>query len=515
MNGFKNLVISGAGAVLCASCSTTSIFPKSLSPDIQPIVSRKELLKDSNVATKKCLALSGGGIRAASVSYGFLQGLGADYVKDIDVISSVSGGGYTTYGILYQMHKNGLSIEEILSEESDDGAFNKDFGKDPFIEKKDIYKNSGLSLGLSMYLGLFRALWSRDLVLSGNASHIYANDIHDSFNGGGEGWGFVTEIPIQSINTYENKKFPYPIFVASGNEGTRAPTGVSNYTASDVFDISPLWIGSKKTQHWKVKDVFPLKTSGAYSIQLDDAVAASGGAIDTPSNSALGRKEVVPSYFKDIGIGLGFAVNLPGTEWTYVSDGGFINNLGVSSLIELGCEEIISVDMGEDQQLLFSDLIARNIDDGTQVFTVESIINDTNIGQPRESYQSTISCPTISKIAKIKHSYSDKLDTHVHYCEVARKNQKAQKLTVVKLGLVGSSIEDYAPEIRSFYDKSKGKMDYCTEDTAFSEMKCPFPHQSTSQQNFNTTEFEAYRLLGKHMATEYLKSSSENRDGYR
>jgi hypothetical protein len=44
------------------------------------------------------VALAGGGTKAASFSMGVLDGLNEkDMLKDVDVISTVSGGGYTGY----------------------------------------------------------------------------------------------------------------------------------------------------------------------------------------------------------------------------------------------------------------------------------------------------------------------------------------------------------------------------------------------------------------------------------
>ncbi|MEO7940703.1 MAG: patatin-like phospholipase family protein [Burkholderiaceae bacterium] len=65
------------------------------------------------------LALSGGGIRSATLSLGFLQALAkADVLDDIDVMSTVSGGGYAGgfLGALYMPEKRRLGDQQPASE---------------------------------------------------------------------------------------------------------------------------------------------------------------------------------------------------------------------------------------------------------------------------------------------------------------------------------------------------------------------------------------------------------------
>jgi hypothetical protein len=81
---------------------------------------------DKNSAPKTCLALSGGGIRSASFSIGVLKGLHEKGIlKQIDVISAVSGGSYALSWYYIQQYKYGSEFtvtEEMLRQLEKHGA---------------------------------------------------------------------------------------------------------------------------------------------------------------------------------------------------------------------------------------------------------------------------------------------------------------------------------------------------------------------------------------------------------
>ena len=181
--------------------------------------------------------------------------------------------------------------------------------------------------------------------------------------------------------------------------------------------------------------------------------------------------------------------------------------------------------MSEDRQILFGDVVAPNLKDKDQVFTIESMLNNSNASQST-SKPSKLSCPSILLQLQKSRKSSGQLNRHIHHCRIQRDGHASQNLSIVKLGLVDHPINPYDKKIREFskpnldksnldksnLDKSNldksSEMGLCTSETPLLKRDCPFPYQSTGKQNYNAEEFEAYRLLGKNMAFEYLSSAS-------
>ena len=104
----------------CINIAFTRKFPKDkVRSALEPLFGREQLIN----FTKTGLALSGGGFRASFFHLGTLAALAeADKLKDIEVISTVSGG--SIIGVLYY-----LKIKEMVERKSDEEIKQEDYLK--------------------------------------------------------------------------------------------------------------------------------------------------------------------------------------------------------------------------------------------------------------------------------------------------------------------------------------------------------------------------------------------------
>lgn len=150
--------------------------------------------------------------------------------------------------------------------------------------------------------------------------------------------------------------------------------------------------------------------------------------------------------------------NLP---YVNLSDGGHIENMGLYELLRRRCRYIVLIDGEADPQHSFGGLLnalqMAHIDLGVRI---EPDLADLRLGiEPFKR----------SHFAMARVNYTgDHPDGAVHGL-----------LLVIKLGLTGN--------------ESELLMQYRQRNPAF-------PHQSTAQQLFSESQFEAYRALGEHAA---------------
>jgi len=155
------------------------------------------------------------------------------------------------------------------------------------------------------------------------------------------------------------------------------------------------------------------------------------------------------------------------SDYVNVTDGGHIENLGVYELLRRRCKCIIAIDGEADPELRFSSLMKviryARIDFGIKIdFDLQPMLDDI-----RMSGEGGLSrhCWAVAKI-----DYGGDGIGRLYY---------------VKSAVTGSE-PDYVKDYRQRFPA--------------------FPHESTSQQFFTETQFEAYRALGEHIG----KSLSED-----
>lgn len=459
------------------------------------------------VEKRKCLALSGGGIRAGAVSYGFLQGLGAKELGSFDTVTTVSGSGYATFGIIYDLMRTDSHLSEILSV---GGSFEQEFGSRGFLDEEALIAG-GLFTPPNMLLSWLNK--SPNRVHNKGLFRSYASIIKVTFAPSYYPTHLPTGPSMTSIDSLKQKGFPEPLFVTSASPGSNVPSEIQDYDSSSIFVIGPRHLGSPEYNYWNTKD-YPFtvrKTNwvrwlnSASTLQVLDAVVASASAIDMPSKNLPNGKALVPRYLKDLGVSTGMAIFLPYRGWVYLSDGGFVNNLGVEAALQHNCKHITIVDMGDDQHLRFKDFIDP---DEKSKNTLEKAYK--RLFEPEHRSNAVFSCdglkPDDTKAAEA-YPANWRLTNHVFKCSGKYRGQTTHNFQLVKLGMIAARIDEYPPSVKSFglsnldeYQDNK-----LCDVPDLMDRRCHFPHQATAVQNYKWDEFSAYRDLGTFMGCEYLR----------
>ena len=157
------------------------------------------------------------------------------------------------------------------------------------------------------------------------------------------------------------------------------------------------------------------------------------------------------------------------TDFVYLSDGGHFENLGIYELVRRQCRFIIAVDAGMDSKFNFEDL--GNAVRKCQVdFGVRIDLDPQAIRPVPATGKSLYHC-AIGRI---------------HY-EGADPNAISGFLLYIKPSLTGEEPADVMQYALAHPD---------------------FPHQSTADQWFDESQFEAYRKLGYHIATTVLEKGA-------
>lgn len=178
------------------------------------------------------------------------------------------------------------------------------------------------------------------------------------------------------------------------------------------------------------------------------------------------RKPRTSGLLHDVPGGLYFLRELTGQmheslAFLNVSDGGHIENLGLYELLRRRCRYIVAIDGEADPDHTFGGLLTAiqmaKIDLGVRI---EPDLTDLRHG-----------------VEHFKRAHF--VMTRIDYGEVGGAGPIQGLLLVIKLALTGN--------------ESELLMRYRREYPSF-------PHQSTAQQLFSESQFEAYRALGEHAA---------------
>jgi len=168
-------------------------------------------------------------------------------------------------------------------------------------------------------------------------------------------------------------------------------------------------------------------------------------------------------------------------QYVYLSDGGHFENLGVYELVRRRVKYIIICDADADPKYEFGDL-ANAIEKCRVDFGVQIEMND---------------------YSKIAANEKTKLsETHFAIGRIHYRPQSA------------SEVANGADEGVLLYIKSSITGDEPAQVLGQRSAGSPFPHDTTLNQFFTETQFEAYRALGEHMGTvlddQYLAFLSDN-----
>ena len=162
------------------------------------------------------------------------------------------------------------------------------------------------------------------------------------------------------------------------------------------------------------------------------------------------------------------------SKYVYLSDGGHFENLGIYELVRRKCAFIVACDAGADPGFAFEDLgnaIRKcRSDFGTEV--------DIDLGSLRPA-------PAVSPFARSWNS------THCATGSIAYPDGARGVLVYIKASLSGDEPSDVLE---------------------YANLHPEFPHQPTSDQFFNESQFESYRQLGYHVGTSVLGETVHRRE---
>jgi predicted acylesterase/phospholipase RssA len=157
-------------------------------------------------------------------------------------------------------------------------------------------------------------------------------------------------------------------------------------------------------------------------------------------------------------------------KWVYLSDGGHFENLGIYELVRRRCRFIIACDAGQDGAVTFGDL-GNAIEKCRADFNIDIEIDVSKIRPAPGKTLSEWHCA----VGSIRYDRQDRRDV-------------AGTLLYIKSSMTGDEPTDI--------------LRYALEHPAF-------PHESTSDQFFDESQFESYRALGYHIAQEVLGPALE------
>lgn len=311
--------------------------------------------------------------------------------------------------------------------------------------------------------------------------------------------GVDTDLKLWSLNPGESPEkwgaAPYPLINSCLNLlGCKDPA-FAGTGSCEHFLLSPLYCGSKVTGY------IPSKGDAYGSMTLATAMAISGAAV----NPGMGYKSnrFLAFVMTILNMRLGYWAPNPASRrrhlWTWwpwfhvtellslsnsarqrisLSDGGQIENLGVFDLLRRRCRLIIAVDASADPAYGFDDLKelvvqARNI----LGVTIDFIAKPEEIIRPDPSYGYSREHFAIADIGVLPG---------------ADKEFEGYQGTLVYLKSSIKAPLERKPDRAGSY--------------AYKTYHPTFPHEPTSDQFFDDTQWEAYRTLGQYMAEDMLRT---------
>ena len=303
------------------------------------------------------------------------------------------------------------------------------------------------------------------------------------------GFDFADDFGLALLNPDLDYKGPVPIVNTALNLTGGDNAALEERRAASFF-FTPYKSGSDRTGVASTVGIGKFK--GGF--QLGSCIATSGAAASpnmgyhtsapvafllTFFNVRLGlwlRSPRLPSSKQSARWGLWyllkelFATADVKDHYLYLSDGGHFENLGVYELVRRRCQYIIAGDAEQDENLVMESLggLVRKcrID-----FDVEIEIDTSQIRQTDELGRSRAHCA----VGRIYYKNPD----------------RTGYLIYLKSSLTG--------------DEDSDILQYKAQNPAF-------PHESTGNQFFGESQFESYRALGEHIATQAFASGAAEPD---
>jgi hypothetical protein len=320
--------------------------------------------------------------------------------------------------------------------------------------------------------------------------------------------GMKRRIPLAQLNTTA-AGYPYHLLSASWCLLGRIKRK-EGFIRHEHFLFSKHYCGSDRTRYEATKDFLPEDYS------LEDAIAISGAAVSAPhmrnplviallllGNFRLGqwvsnpsRKPLLPWNLSELFARywpvtpLRFALSLvqPAEEqqFCFVADGGYFDNLGLEPLLQRKCKFIVAVDAGEDGKGEFQDLMKivrwARMKHGIAIEPIGATdarlpLNELTSRLVKD--RSSVSADGQSAIKK-EHANRHFFLARIRY---PREVGYSGYLLYLKPSVTGDEPED----LMKHWETNE-----------------QFPHDATTDQFFSSSQFESYRSLGYHIASDSL-----------
>jgi predicted acylesterase/phospholipase RssA len=494
-----------------------------------------------------CLALSGGGIRAAAFSIGVMRGLyqnddpGQPFLDRISIISGVSGGAYAlSWYYMNQVGEKPLTKAQL---------FGKD-GLDYLLKESDFVDvltvtAAAATDGLLIPWNLFaNGVFGWHLNTSGIATSLYEHAITKTFHGGN------TATYDELWKVIQKQKLPFFVI----NATTRIDEDRFHYDSQlskTVFEISPVRFGSDAMQYSKPGEPFPL--------EFVEAVEVSGAALDLTQMVAGASQRVVGSA---LNMDTGRFINNyrePQSFWTlwhfipfpvyllpqntpyyrdaygdrlYLTDGGYAENLGAWSLVRRNCEQIIIADAEFDENYTFEAYfkLKRALEQEMHVKFDLDKVDTKDLDQIPEMIEQGRSLATRSKepgpfpdafnpAQSVFHgsigvfpymtnkNEVERRTVDVVYIKMAMDHAKVRTWTAEDQQVLNNKYGPHATKYAraSFENRCDVRPTLLANLWPISKFyACQFPHYSTFHQNYSPDQFEAYVDLGQHLVKSFL-----------
>jgi hypothetical protein len=255
----------------------------------------------------------------------------------------------------------------------------------------------------------------------------------------------------------------------------------SKQRQAEVFELTPLFCGSDRTGYRHTKEY------ADNSLTLGSAVAISGAAASTNMGSNTSVPLAMLMSFFNVRLGF-WTANPKSRAWRYpwtrfwlwyqlremlgqttaqgrfsfLSDGGHLENLGLYPLIKRRCRFIILCDAAADPEYRFGDL-ANALRMARIDFRCEVELDLTNLR------------PIPDESNSFRRSFMHYSVGQIRYPDATPPST----LIYLKSSLTGTLPDDVQ---------------------GYAQTHSAFPHQSTADQFFDEAQFESYRCLGYNVA---------------
>lgn len=425
------------------------------------------------------LAMSGGGIRSASVNIGVLKALyDMNILDSIDVVSSVSGGSYAA---------GWFFTNEILNTSDRKGQ--------PLFDNKHILLNINY---IKNRANMFRTPTMLGTLFASkkNAFNLYKSKINRTF--------MSMSTADRSLSSYQNAiaNNKIPLFIIN----TSVSRKDDNDWLSSVYEYTAFYRGNPEIDFEKI--------DSTNDINIDEAVTISGAAL----KFKLLRK--TKNYSNKIQ-----------SKYIPLCDGGKSENLGAISLIRRGVKNIIIIDAEYDKDYEFGsyDILKRYLNKELHleisVPTVDSLLRKKN---KESNLLTSVHKGTIKSIYIEPNNILKPININVYYIKMAIPNSLQTVLNNDTIFLKGSCLDKEIQQIEKkiqnkecaldkliFSTVIKNENDFYALSTywvkSYSDwlnnskwkyVGYKFPQTNTADQSFYSDQFCAFIGLGYMQAFE-------------